>query len=107
MRSKFTIFFFLIALATILSILDNWIIQDQFHGGVNLVRAAFQIALVVLILYALRQRAAAAYVLALGYTISVSVLHGYELSLYFLAGDASAQLPTSAVIISSFLIVDT
>jgi hypothetical protein len=107
MRTKFIIFFSLIAAVMTLSTLNSWIIQAQFDGGVNLVRAAFQIALVVLILYALWQRAMAAFMLAVLYTVSVSLVYGYELCLYFLLGDISAKLPTRSVIINSLLIVAT
>src|SRR5262245_66241177 len=100
MRAKFIIFFFLIALAAILSTINSWIIQAQFHGGVNLVRAIFQIALAGSILYLLWRKSDAGYILALLYAASSALLYGYELSLYFLFGDFSAKLPTSSVIIS-------
>src|SRR5213593_653694 len=105
MRIKFLTFFTLIAIATVLSTLNSWIIQYQFHGGINFARAVFQITLMGLILYTLWwHRGIPSYILALGYAIAGSLLYGHELTLYFL-GDISAKLPTSFVILSLLLIV--
>jgi hypothetical protein len=108
MRTKFLSFFTLIAFASAASILNSWIIQHQFHGGINFARAISQIILIGLILYTLWwHRGIPSYILALGYAIGESLLYGYELTLYFLLGDNSAKLPTSSVIVSLLIIVAT
>jgi hypothetical protein len=107
MRTTFIVFFSLITLAMVASLLDNWIIQAQFHGGVNLARAVFQIALVGWFLYLLWRRSTAGYILTLFYAISDTLIYSHELSLYYLFGDISAKLPPSAVMISCFLIGTT
>src|SRR5713101_1851770 len=107
MKTKFIIFFSLVALAAILSVLDSWIIQYESHGVINVIRAIGQVALVALILCPLWRRSMPSYVLALGYAISVAILYGYELTLYFLLGNIEARLPTSATIISVLLILST
>jgi hypothetical protein len=107
MRIKFWLFFSLIAIATVSSILDSWIIQYQFRDGIKFFRAGVQVFLVVMILHTLwRYKSIPAYILALGYTIAVSLLHGYELISYFIFRTISA-LPASLIISSLFLIVAT
>jgi hypothetical protein len=108
MRNKFLIFFSLIAIATVSSILNSWILQYQFQGGIDLIRAALQVCLIVMIPYTLwRYRSIPAYILALGYTIVVSLIHGDELISYFILGTISAKLPMIFVIISLLLIGTT
>jgi hypothetical protein len=107
MRTKFLIFFSLTTLAAILAIVNSLIIQSQVYGKIDFGQDAFKIALVGWILYLLWRRSGSGYVLALAYTISVSMLYGYELALYFGLGNMSAKLPTGAAIVSALLILAT
>jgi hypothetical protein len=105
MKIKFIVFFFLISAAMILSMLDSWIIQAQFHGGVNFDRAVFQVALVGWFLYLLWRRSTAGYILTLLYATSAALIYGYELVQFYVLGNPSAALPASAVIASALLIL--
>jgi hypothetical protein len=105
MRTKFLTFFSLVTFAAVLSILDSWIIQQQLHGEINVLRAAFQIALAAWILYLLWFRSASGYVLALAYVVADAIIYGYELVQFYVLGNPSAALPTGAVISSALLIL--
>jgi hypothetical protein len=97
-------FFTAVALATILSVLDSWIIQQQLHGGIDLSRALFQVGLGALVLYLLWGRSIPGYVLASGYVVANAMLYGYELAQYYFLQNASAALPTSATVVSVIVI---
>jgi len=105
MRTKFLTFFSLVAFASMLSILDSWIIQHQLRGEVSFLRATFQIALAVWILYLLWHRSSAGYVLALAYIVADAIIYGYELVQFYVLGNPSAALPAGAVIVSTLLVL--
>lgn len=105
MKTKFLIFFSLIGLMGFFSICDSWIIQYQLHGGINLERSIFQICLLAFVLYMLWRRSNPSYVLALFYMVGHATIYGYELAQFFVLGNAQAQLPTSATVMSVLLIL--
>jgi hypothetical protein len=103
MKTTFAVFFFLIALAGILSVADSWLIQYQ-QGGIGPGRALFQACVLALILYLLSGRSIPGYILAVCYAVGNAALYGYELSQFFLFGNPASGLPTGVVILSGFLI---
>jgi hypothetical protein len=107
MKRKFLMFFAAVALTTILSVLDSWIIQQQLHGGINLPRAMFQVGLGALVLYLLWGRSIPGYVLASGYVVANALLYGYELTQYYLLQNVSAALPIGATVVSTGIILST
>lgn len=107
MKTKFLVFFSLIALASILSTLDSWIIQYQLHGEVSSARAIFQICLVALVLYLLWRRSTLSYILATAYVLANAVLYGYELTNFFVSGSAAAPLSVGVIVVSAILIAST
>jgi len=104
MKIKFLSFFSLVACVGILSLLNSWLIQQQVHGEINFMRAIFQVALIILVLYLLWGRSNPGYVLAVIYVIANAVLYGYELFQYFILGNVEAKLSVSATLISGLII---
>lgn len=105
MKNKFLIFFTLISVIGAASLSGDWTVQYRVHGGIDALRALFEVMFMIIVLYLLWHKTNIGYILSLIYAAGNLVLSSLVLFEYLTLWRAGSSIYADSLVLSFVVII--